>query len=52
MDKEANELLEFNEDTENQLKSMFDNLKIEDAKRIIMDVTNEMVSDLKVLSAY
>ncbi len=48
MDEEAKSLLDFNQDTEQQLKTMFDGLKLEDAKRIISDVTNEMVTELKV----
>jgi hypothetical protein len=35
---------------ENEIKSMFDGLSIEEAKNLIYDVTNEIVADLKVLT--
>jgi len=41
-------LPEINKEIETQIKTMFDGLSVEDAKKIIYEVTTEMVADLKV----
>lgn len=38
-----------NTEIETQIKTMFDGLSLEDAKKIIFEVTTEMVADLKVI---
>jgi hypothetical protein len=42
------EQIKLTEEVESKIKSMFEGIKLEDARRIIYEVTNEMIGDLKL----